>query len=65
VEGQHEAYNLLLYVDTEFGELPESKEVACAKLLLHMDVELCRYPNVKKGLMIDCYFMWTLNLVGT
>lgn len=53
----------MLYVDAEF-ELIESKEMACAKLLLHVDVELCRYLNVKKGLIDRC-FMWTLNLVGT
>jgi len=53
---------LLLYVDVDFGEVPESKEITYAKLLYHVDVELSRYLNVKKGHMIDCYFMWMWSL---
>jgi hypothetical protein len=30
----------LLYVDVEFGELPESKEMTYAELLHYVDVEL-------------------------
>ena len=40
-------YNLLLYVDVEFGEVPESKEITYAKLLYHVDVELSTYLNIK------------------
>ena len=58
-------HNLLLYADVESGELPESKEITYAKLLHNVDVELGRYLNVQKGHIINCCFMWTLNLVGT
>jgi hypothetical protein len=30
----------LLYVDVEFGEIPESKEITYAELLHHVEVEL-------------------------
>ena len=39
----------MFYVDVEFSELPESKEITYAELLYHVYDELGRYLNVKKG----------------